>query len=78
MADPVKALRRRMETLGLNQKGMGLRLGLSQSTMSRILAEDAVPPFPVQVRLEKDDGISVEWWPDPRAEYLKQKRRRSA
>ena len=67
-----------MAELGLNQKAMGTRLGLSQSTMSRILAGSAVPPFHVQVYLEKNDGIDVEWWPDPRAEYLRQKRRKAS
>ena len=78
MADPVQALRKRMNQLGLNQEGMGSRLGLSQSTMSRILSGDAVPPFSVQVRLENDDGIKVEWWPDPRTDYLRSRRRRTA
>jgi plasmid maintenance system antidote protein VapI len=77
MADPVDALQKRMAVLGLNQKGMGLRLGISQSTMSRIIARDLVPSFTVQLRLEKKDGIKVEWWPDPRAEFLR-KRRQSA
>ena len=78
MADPVKALQRRMLELKLKQAGMGALVGLSQPTMCRILNRKVVPPFKAQVRLDKDHGIPVEWWPDPRAEYLKKKARKVA
>lgn len=78
MVDPITALQRRMVELGEGQKEFGARIGLSQATMSRILAGEIVPQLATQIRLEQEHSIKVEWWPDPRAEYLKQKRRRSA